>query len=56
MAVIAFSLRLQQCRGISWPTGRVRLNTIEAEVASPEFIDKNVDSPDRIVVADIIVE
>jgi hypothetical protein len=40
---------------ISRPTGRVRLNTIEAEVAQPEFIDKNIDSPNRIVVADIIV-
>ena len=41
---------------ISRPTARARLNTIEAEVAQSEFIDKNIDSPNRIVVADIIVE
>jgi hypothetical protein len=41
---------------ISRPTARVRSNTIEAEVAQSEFIDKNIDSPNSIVVADIIVE
>jgi hypothetical protein len=41
---------------IAWPTRGVRLNSFEAEVAQPKLVDENIDRPNRVVVAYIVVE
>src|SRR5450432_1686515 len=54
---VAVDIELQQCRGmIGRPTRGVRQDAIEAETAQPQLIDENIDRPNRVVVADIVVK
>jgi len=54
---ITVDIQLQKCRGmIGRPTRGVRLNSIEAEVAQPKLVDENIDSPNWVAIADIVVE
>src|SRR5450755_1099330 len=41
---------------VARPACRVRLDPIKAEVPQSKFIDKDINSPNRIVIADIIVK
>jgi hypothetical protein len=38
---------------VARPACRVRLDPIKAEVPQSKFIDKDINSPNRIVIADI---
>src|ERR1700686_904778 len=54
---IAIDVKLQQRRGmVARPACGVRLNSVEAEIAQLKLVDKNIDSPNRVVVADIVVK
>jgi hypothetical protein len=54
---ISVNIELQQRGGmIAWPTRRLRLNSIKAQVAQSKLVDENIDRPNRVVVVDIIVQ
>lgn len=54
---IAVDIELRQRRGmIGRATRGMRLNSVKAEVAQPELVDENIDRPNRVVVANIVVE
>src|SRR5499427_9291252 len=41
---------------VGWPSGCFRLNTTEAKLRQIEFVDKDVDRPNRIVLANPILQ
>ncbi len=54
---IAVDIELQENRRmIARPAGRLRINPIKPQAAKIEFIDKNVDHPNRIVVTDPVFQ
>src|SRR5262249_18928486 len=48
---VAIDVELQEARWmVGWPSGCFRLNTTEAEFREIEFVDKDVDRANRIVL------
>src|SRR5277367_510931 len=41
---------------IGWPSCCLRLNTAEAQPRQIKLIDKNIDRPNRIVLAQIVIQ
>ncbi len=40
---------------VSWPSCRLRLDAAKAQPGQIKLIDKDVDRPDRIVLAQIVI-
>ncbi len=54
---VAVDIELRQrARMIAWPGRRLRHNPTKPQAAKIEFIDKNIDHPNRIVVTDPIFQ
>src|SRR5215203_4136903 len=54
---VSVDVNLQQSRRvIGWPSCRLRLNTAEAQPRQIKLIDKDIDRPNRIVLAQIVVQ
>src|ERR1700682_5491712 len=54
---ISVDINLQQRRRmIGWPSRRLRLDAAKAEFAQIKLIDKDIDRPDRIVLAQILIQ
>ena len=53
---VSVEVNLQQCR---WMVGRssrrLRLDAAKAEIGQIKLIDKDVDRPDRIILAQIVI-
>src|ERR1700692_4699069 len=54
---VSVDVNLQQCRRmIGWPSWCLRLNTAEAQPGQIKLIDKDIDRPNRIVLAQIVIQ
>ena len=54
---IAVNIELQQHRRmIRRPTSRLRIDPVKSQLGKVEFLDKNVDHPNRIVLADPVFQ
>ena len=54
---VAVDVNLQQRRRmIGRPSCRLRLNAVKAELGQVKLIDQHIDRPDRIVLAQIVIQ
>src|SRR5258708_28238978 len=54
---VSVDVNLQQHRRmVGWPSRRLRLDPAKAELRQIKLIDKDIDRPDRIVLAQIVIQ